>query len=297
MAAYLIKTYMCMIEFLARIFIFSRNLPDGWRVVKNIRYAPGPKRKMDVYMPAGHAGTCPVLIYIHGGGWTTGSKLTSKRQAVKTACEGYVVLNMNYRLGPAHKHPAQLEDMGRVLRWLNGNAQKYGGDPDKIFLAGGSAGAHLACLGACLATNSRLKEKIKIDFPLEGGRIAGLILLYGGYNMDTITDSGFFMIKTMMKSYTGYERPAESPIRDQISPIYHINENFPPVFVSVGGADPLYGQTIELIDVLKKKKVDFEQLLFDRKGRKERHAFINFHYRKNTKKAYRMIFAFMKKHS
>lgn len=291
----LIKIYQSLAEFIARNVLFNRNLPEGY--VKNIDIPYSEKGKMDIFMPEKHSGKLPVIIYIHGGGWTTGSKKTSARQCIIFAIEGYLVLNVEYRLGPKYKHPAQLEDIGNVLKWLNENGEKFGANTDRIFFAGGSAGAHLSCLAVCIATNDKLKASIGIDFPIKSSQVAGSLLLYGGYNMETIADTGFFMIKTMIKSYTGTSKISEYKLKDQISPVQHITDDFPPAFITAGERDNLYSQSVELINVLDDKKRPYEKLLFSSNIKSAKHAFINFYYRDCTKQAYREMIKFLNKYS
>lgn len=295
MTAILIKIYQSIVEVLARWLLFNRNMPDGFLKTANIEYSK--TGKMDLFRPEKATKNIPVIIYIHGGGWTTGSKETSARQCAIFAREGYLVINMEYRLGPKYKHPAQIEDIANVLRWLNKHAKKFNADTSKIFFAGSSAGAHLSCLSVCIATNDSLRESIGIDFPIKTNQVAGSLLIYGGYNMETIVNSGFFMIKTMVKSYTGTKNPAAYELKDQISPVHHITNNFPPAFITAGERDPLYGQTLELIDALKEKGRFYETLLFNKKIKNAKHAFINFYYRECSKQAYEKMIAFLKKQS
>lgn len=295
MTAILVKVYQSVMEFIARLLLFNRNMPDGFLKTLDIEYSD--TGKLDVFKPDSVFSSLPVIIYIHGGGWTTGSKKTSARQCAIFAREGYLVLNIEYRLGPKYKHPDQIEDIGNVLGWLNKNARKYNANINKIFFAGSSAGAHLSCLAICIATNDVLREKIGVDFPINGNQVAGSLLIYGGYNMESIVDTDFFMIKTMVKSYIGTTKPSEYKFNDQISPIQHITDAFPPAFITAGERDPLYSQSIELIDTLKEKGRPFEELLFDSTVKNAKHAFLNFYYRDCSKAAYKSMIEFLKKQS
>jgi acetyl esterase/lipase len=295
MLAWLIKIYMSIIEFLGRLFIFNRNLPTGFDLTRNIKYSDSCR--LDLFRPSGNDDELPVLVYIHGGGWTTGSKLTSTRQCAIIALEGFIVLNIQYRLGPRHIHPAQMEDIAMALEWLNKNKTKLKADTGRIFFGGSSAGAHLSCMAACMATNEELRDSIGIEIPIDGNQISGVLLVSGGYNMDTIVNSGFFMIRTMVKSYCGARNPAESPLKDQISPIHHIKQGFPPAFVTASEYDRLFGQTLELMQVFKEKGIEHKELLFRRNGKKAKHAFLHFYYRDCSKKAYEGIKEFLAEHS
>lgn len=295
MGAALIKFFQVIGEFLARLLLFNRNLPGGYK--KNVDILYSKKGKMDIFRPEKSNGKIPVIIYLHGGGWITGSKKTSARQCIVFAIEGFLVLNVDYRLGPRYNHPAQIEDIANVLKWLSKHGETYDADMDKIFFAGGSAGAHLSCLAVCVATNDNLRRKVGVDFPIKGSQIAGSLLFYGGYNMETIIDTGFFMIKTMVKSFTGVKKISEYKLKDQISPVHHITENFPPAFITVGERDHLYSQSLELIDVLELKERPYEKLLFDKNIKNANHAFLNFYYRDCTKQAFSEMIRFLKKYS
>ena len=260
MGALLIKLYQNIMEFIGRLMLFNRNLPDGYMREKNIPYSS--YGDFDLFAPTAAKDMLPVIIYIHGGGWTAGSKLTSAHQCAVFASEGFLVLNVKYRLGPKYKHPAALEDIGLVLSWLNKHQKEYNADINKIFFGGSSAGAHLSCMSVCIATNEKLRKKVGIEFPIEKSQVAGSLLIYGGYDMETIVDTGFFMIKTMVKSYIGTTRPSECALKDQISPIQHITDDFPPAFITAGERDPLFSQTTELIEALKAKGRPYEKLLF-----------------------------------
>ncbi|MFO7610995.1 MAG: alpha/beta hydrolase [Clostridia bacterium] len=295
MVAYIMKFYMVVIEFLGRIFIFNRNLPKGFVAWKDISYSEWGS--LDAYRPADNEERLPVLLYMHGGGWTTGNKATSTRQCVSIAIEGFLVLNVQYRLGPRWKHPSQLADIGSVLGWLMENKDSYNANTDRIFFGGGSSGAHLACLSACIATNETLRKRIGVDFPIEAHQAAGSILVYGAYNMESIKHSGFPMIRQMVKSYTGTKKASEYELKDQISPVHHITDKFPPAFITVGEVDPLYGQSLELMEMLDEKNRPYEKLLFGKEVKNAGHAFLNFHYRDCTRQAYKGIVTFMKKYS
>ena len=86
---------------------------------------------------------------IHGGGWRTGDKANQSQRRQKAtffAGNGFVYVSVNYRLSPAVRHPAHVEDVAKALSWIVDHIASYGGDPKRIFLMGHSAGAHLAAL-------------------------------------------------------------------------------------------------------------------------------------------------------
>jgi acetyl esterase/lipase len=122
-----------------------RTRPASVRRVANVPYAPGNRRTtLDVYhhrsRPVGGA----VLIHLHGGFFRIGRKSTQSMPLLHhLAARGWVCISANYRLHPV-PWPAALVDAGRLVAWAHRHAQEYGGDPTTVFLAGSSAGGHLA---------------------------------------------------------------------------------------------------------------------------------------------------------
>ncbi len=109
---------------------------------------------LDLYSPSKPAGPLPVIIWLHGGGWSKGRK-EGHSPAVTLVDDGYAVASVDYRLTGIAPFPAQIEDCKAAVRWLRANASKYNLDPDRIGVWGFSAGAHLAAL---LGTSGGVKE-------------------------------------------------------------------------------------------------------------------------------------------
>lgn len=161
-------------------------LPLAARTVNDIPYVrregvPAKQTSLDLYLPDSPAKKpAPVFILIHGGGWSIGDKDNRTFIQPKTdwlLAQGYVVASINYRLSPAVSHPAHVEDVCAAIAWVEKNIAKHGGAPDKIYLLGHSAGAHLAALAA--VDRVRLKEA-----GADASKIRGVVLLDGaGYDI------------------------------------------------------------------------------------------------------------------
>ncbi|MFZ4601115.1 MAG: alpha/beta hydrolase fold domain-containing protein [Caulobacterales bacterium] len=121
---------------------------------RTYRYAETPGvdpdlQSLDLYGAPGQGR--PILAFIHGGGWRIGDKANPPAGADKARVfteRGYLYASLNYRLSPAVRHPAHIEDVAAAIAWLFANAKAQGGDPSRIVVMGHSAGAHLAALVA-----------------------------------------------------------------------------------------------------------------------------------------------------
>ena len=118
------------------------------------RRVEGRTLGLDLYLHRSRPTGCPVLLQIHGGGWTTCSKNHQGRPLMlHMAAQGWLCVSVGYRLSPRATWPDHLEDLKHALAWIRSNAAEYGGDPSFIAVTGGSAGAHLAAMVALTAND------------------------------------------------------------------------------------------------------------------------------------------------
>jgi len=131
--------------------------PGGVTSLADVVYSTIPGYRpmiVDIYMPPREAGPKPLILFIHGGGWTSGHTRHSgplgdfPAALAQLASEGFVVASLEYRLAREATFPAQLQDARAALRFLKGNAAHYGIDPKRSGVWGGSAGGHLSALTA-----------------------------------------------------------------------------------------------------------------------------------------------------
>jgi acetyl esterase/lipase len=116
-------------------------------VKKNIPYAqPAHERQvLDIYSPK-DAKKLPVVFWIHGGGWQTGDKTSVQAKPQAFVDKGFVFVSTNYRLLPDFDMGTIIRDVAKSLAWVHGHVAEYGGDPERIFVMGHSAGAQLAAI-------------------------------------------------------------------------------------------------------------------------------------------------------
>jgi acetyl esterase/lipase len=148
-----------------------------------ISYADGApadadKHKLDLYLPRDKK-NFPVLVFLHGGSWRTGDRSLYQALGDRLARAGIGVAIPSYRLMPQNPHPAQIEDIAAAFAWVAQNISQYAGDKSRIYLAGHSAGAHLAALLA-------LDEKYLGKFGLPRTSIRSVIAMSGIYNVDKL---------------------------------------------------------------------------------------------------------------
>jgi acetyl esterase/lipase len=133
----------------------ASRLPAGVQVLRDLPYVEGGHERnvLDLYLPEKAEGRLPLVCWIHGGGWSAGSK--DDCPAAYLAAKGYAVASINYRLSQHAVFPAQIQDCKAAIRWLRANAAKHHIDPDHIGVWGSSAGGHLV---AMLGTTGGVKE-------------------------------------------------------------------------------------------------------------------------------------------
>lgn len=110
-----------------------------------LAYGPAPADSADLYLPRNAAGA-PVVVFFYGGGWDSGDKSSYKFVGAALAAAGVIVVIPNYTLYPKAKFPRFMQDAARSVVWARAHAREWGGDPERLFLIGHSAGAHIAVL-------------------------------------------------------------------------------------------------------------------------------------------------------
>ena len=187
---------ICLLASCYSMYIGVVNAPlDEKFIFRDIVYYSNPdvdkkKQCLDLYIPPDKK-NFPILIFVHGGGWMSGDKKEYKFLGKFFAFNGIGTAIINYRLSPKVKHPAHIEDVASAFAWIYKNARKFGGDPDRIFLMGHSAGAHLSAL---LALDKKYLEAHGLSTSL----IKGIILIDGIYDLtlggkkDTWFSKAFF---------------------------------------------------------------------------------------------------------
>jgi acetyl esterase/lipase len=231
-----------------------------YSVLPNITYlvANGYEDKLDIYQRRDATTPQPTLIYIHGGGWTGGSKEASLTSFLPWLEMGWTVVNVEYRLAHISLAPAAVEDCLCALKWTVAHASTYHIDPSKIVLSGDSAGGHLALTTGIIPVEAGLDRECATnqgDVPLP--KVAAIVNWYG------ITDVADILQGPNRKTYAVVwlgSMPNREEIARRVSPLTYIRPGLPPIFTVQGDADPTvpYTHSLRLQEALNKAGVPNE---------------------------------------
>ncbi|HHV54686.1 MAG TPA: alpha/beta hydrolase [Firmicutes bacterium] len=235
------------------------------RIIRDLTYATvdGKALLLDLYLPPEPAGPLPLIIWVHGGGWRSGSK-ENPRLALEMVYRGYAVASINYRLSQEAVFPAQIQDVKAAVRWLRANSSTYGLDPDRFGAWGSSAGGHLVAL---LGTSGG------VDLFDRGGgnynqssRVQAVVDFYG--------PTDFLQINSMPEAGSFRQRPSAAssavslllggPIEDNLdkaaaaSPITYVTPDDPPFLIVHGQQDRTvpYQQSVLFYNALRRAGVE-----------------------------------------
>jgi len=226
---------------LGALFPFRFSRRDVQRQ-KNIVYGPkGRKNRLDIYTPnKTPSAPMPVLIIVHGGGWVIGQKGQQSQPLIQhMASQGWVVVDINYRLGPRNRMPVMVQDVLRAIAWVKVNIKDHNGDPDFVALSGGSAGGHLVALAALASGVAAFKP----GFETVDCAVDACVPVYGLYDLLNQSDAMQGGAEELQNFMSWLVMPGSPETHraawEQASPINHIRADAPPTLLLHGGHDAL----------------------------------------------------------
>lgn len=281
------------------------SFPDGVRGIPALIYwQPTGYRplKLDLYLPPvafkrPDTGF-PLVIYIHGGGWTGGDRHRSgpfvdfPGLLASLAAQGYVIASIDYRLSGEAKYPAQIQDVKAAIRWLKQNASKYDIDPQRVLTWGVSAGGHLAGLAAVSCGVAMLEPKQPGRSSATGTKADSVtsssvsdcvqagVAWYGVFNMATIAAQSK-QSKAMSRSTPQapewqllgcFDKQCARQQMTSASPVAYVDRNDPPMLLIAGEEDKTVPcqQTLEMAEQLRLAGVKHKLIVIPETG----HSFI-----------------------
>ena len=193
----------------------------GYHVVRDLAYGDGPRRKLDVYVPDHLAGNAPVLVFFYGGSWQFGSRDQYLAFGQAFASLGIVTVVADYRLYPEVTYPAFVEDGAQAVAWVHAHIAQYGGDPQRLFVSGHSAGGYNAVM---LGSDPKYLKAAGGDLSW----LRGVIGIAGAYDFLPLTDPDYIAI-------------FHGPMNRESMPVSHIDGKRPPMLLAWGLADGTVG--------------------------------------------------------
>ena len=258
--------------------------------------------RLDVYVPMRASRPLPVVMYVHGGAFASLSKDTHRVMALAIARRGYLVFNVNYRQGLRHPYPAPLADVSEALLWVSANADRFGGDPGRLAIAGESAGGNLVTALAVMQSK-RFTEPFARRVYDANIRLRAVVSTYPYLDLGDRYETHprlAFWYKTALfdaaSSYLGHR--VFAPDHDALaSPLRILETGFqpdasrplPPFFIACGSRDPFLAQCRRLKEVL--DRLDTPAELFVAPG--EIHAFDAMVWRAPARAKWRATHAFL----
>ncbi|MFC4602124.1 alpha/beta hydrolase [Rhodococcus kronopolitis] len=210
------------------------------------QYRPGDSDALlDVYVPQAAVAdnaALPTVVWTHGGAWVSGSKDHYAGYYQRLADRGFTVVSLGYSLGPEHTYPTPVHQLNDAHAYLLANAERLHVDPNRIALAGDSAGAQLSSQLAALVTSPDYARELGVTPALSPAQLRAVVLNCGIYEVPAMTGTGGLVgwgADTSMWAYTGEKDVQNSvPVR-QMSTLRHVTAAYPPTYVSGGNGDPL----------------------------------------------------------
>lgn len=227
-------------------------LSDNVRLIADLPYAGTTdwRQTLDVYLPKNPTvkGPLPVIAYVHGGGWTTGSKDMARSQMMSLVQTGrYAAVSINYRLAWQSQWPAQINDVKAAIRWIRGNAAQYGFDPKRICASGSSAGGHLVgelgTTGGVASVEGALGR-----YRNQSSRVQCVVDMMGPADLAAMGREGTPALPSPIELMLGGKVADKAAAARNASPLTFIDRSDPPFLLIHGSKDPVvpYAESVKM---------------------------------------------------
>ena len=212
----------------------------------DLAYGSDPKQVLDLYLPEGEVSNAPVFLFLHGGGFREGDKAHYGSVAEPFVNRGVITAIASYRLtGSGSHYPDQPDDVKSTVKWLFDNISQYGGNPENIYVGGHSA-------GAILSADIGVDRAWLVEMGMPKEILKGIVPVSGPYDVRARGRPG--------EVYTYAPTPE---LREQASPILHVNDPVPAALVAVGSEEAYQESSMAFTEALKAAGVDAHYLLLE----------------------------------
>jgi acetyl esterase/lipase len=229
-------TLACLLAGLAIVSVATG--ADAARHLTDLEYATvnGKPLHLDLHLPAGVSHP-PLVVFVHGGAWTTGSKTQYPTFLLE---RGFAVASLDFRSSNDAPFPADVFDIKAGIRYLRAKGSLYGYRTDRIGIVGASSGGHLAQLVGVTNGEPAL-EGTEGDYPQQSSGIQAIVSYFGASDLTTLlaqsTPTGLAVREPALKRLLG-NAPAQVPeLAKLASPIFHVDRNDPPLMLLHGDQD------------------------------------------------------------
>ena len=215
---------------------------------------------LDLFVPEAAGEPVPLVVWIHGGAWLSGSRNDVEPYLRILAASGFAAAGVSYTRSPRAVYPQAVEEIAAALAFLEKQSADYGADPRRLVLAGDSAGAQLAAQLAVLATNPDYALRTGLPVPLSRDDLRGVILHCGIYDVTALAPLRGLLgwgFRTALWAYSGRKDWSRTAAGRDISVLNDVTGLFPPALITGGNGDSLTGtQSIPLAARLAQLKTD-----------------------------------------
>lgn len=233
---------------------------------RTVRYDANDRDALfDIHSPENVRASAPTIVWIHGGGFVSGRRRDITNYAKVLVGQGFNVVNVDYTIAPEAQYPTPVRQVNRALAYIALNGASLGINPQRLVLAGDSAGAQIAAQTAAVVTNPAYARLIGVVPGIAPEQLAGALLYCGVYDISGLGTGGGILgwfIESAGWAYSGKRKWRDDRVFQTMSIAPYVTSSFPPAFVSAGNADPLGPQSVAMAKSLESANVAVEQLFF-----------------------------------